>query len=74
MELLIGYQLPIDVCDDKGWSPLHASCKTGHKDVVELLLKAGADVEGRTSDDVTPLYISAYGGHAKVWRKSECIN
>ena len=45
---------------------MHAACKTGHSDVIELLLKADADVSCRTNDDITPLYISAYNGHSKV--------
>jgi len=47
----------------------------GHKDVVDLLLAAGADVNVRVSpkgpdspNQWTPLHYAAYGGHAEIGR------
>jgi hypothetical protein len=30
-----------------GWTPLHFACGNGHREVADLLLKAGADIEAK---------------------------
>jgi len=49
-----------------GRSPLYAAASRGHRDVIETLLKAGADVDHADSAGETPLYAAAFGGHTKV--------
>lgn len=44
------------------YSPLWFSCKHGHKDTIELLLKNGADVN-HSADSITPLMIASAEGH-----------
>lgn len=34
--------------DENGWHPVHEAARAGHKDVVELLIKHGADKNART--------------------------
>lgn len=34
--------------DKNGWMPIHEAARGGHKDVVELLVKHGADINSRT--------------------------
>lgn len=41
----------------------------GDEAVVEELLKAGANVNARNSDGVTPLQDAVYTGHYKVMEK-----
>uniref|UniRef100_A0A3P9DIE1 Uncharacterized protein n=1 Tax=Maylandia zebra TaxID=106582 RepID=A0A3P9DIE1_9CICH len=45
-----------------GWTPLHLACSFGHRDVVEELLKAGADVNLQNNLGDTPLHKAAYAG------------
>ncbi|XP_053186704.1 oxysterol-binding protein-related protein 1-like [Scomber japonicus] len=49
-----------------GWTPLHLACYFGHKDVVEELLKAGADVNVQNNMGDTPLHKSAYTGRKEI--------
>ena len=41
----------------------------GHEAAVEELLKAGANVNARSFDGVTPLHDAAFSGHYQVMEK-----
>nr|XP_029133456.1 oxysterol-binding protein-related protein 1-like [Labrus bergylta] len=45
-----------------GWTALHLACYFGHRDVVEELLKAGADANLQNNMGDTPLHKAAYTG------------
>ena len=45
---------------------LVSACESGFKSVAELLLARGADVNRRTSLNMTPLHFAAYGGHEAI--------
>ncbi|KAM8966778.1 oxysterol-binding protein-related protein 1 isoform 2-T2 [Pelodytes ibericus] len=45
-----------------GWTPLHLSCYFGHAQVVEDLLKAGADINVMNDLGDTPLHKAAFTG------------
>jgi len=48
--------------DTKGWTPLHYAALRGHKDVVELLLAKGANVNATNNFGMTPLHEVAFYG------------
>ncbi|EFO87528.1 hypothetical protein CRE_19589 [Caenorhabditis remanei] len=47
-------------------TPLTIACANGHRDIVELLLKEGANIEHRDKKGFSPLIIAATAGHASV--------
>lgn len=53
----------IQVQDRDGYTPLHRACYSNHPDIVEFLLKHGADVEARTCDGWTPLHSACKWNH-----------
>lgn len=56
-----------DAQDSSGYTALHYASRSGHKDVCQLLLEKGADVNAQTrSGKVSSLHRAAYAGHIKV--------
>jgi prolyl 4-hydroxylase len=52
--------------DENGWKPIHEAARGGHQDVIELLIKYGADVNERTGrysdgDSVLRLVVQNHG-------------
>jgi ankyrin repeat protein len=47
-------------------TPLHWATHAGRKDIVELLLSKGADVNSKTSYDWTPIYFAAHERHQEL--------
>ena len=54
----------LSVMDREGNAPLHWAACNGHRDVAELLLAAGADVNAEDHGGDAPLHDAAQGGHA----------
>ena len=52
--------------DDWGTTPLHHAAEEGHKEIAELLIAKGADVNAKEGGDHTPLHRAAVGGHEDV--------
>jgi ankyrin repeat protein len=68
---LLAHGADVEISDEDGWRPIHVAAFEGHKEVVQSLLQAGADVCAATSkwsnDNVKPsgLYRgSDWTGHA----------
>ena len=65
--------MDVDEDDDSwpGMTPLHSAARHGHKEVAELLIAKGTDVNaidqlgraGWAAWHVTPLHEAAYNGH-----------
>lgn len=62
----------VDYRDDEGWQLLHTGAAAGHKEIVQLLVEHGADLNSRThgGHGATPLYVAEHnnGGFHPVVR------
>eukprot|EP01094_Clydonella_sp_ATCC50884_P023404 TRINITY_DN55_c0_g1_i1.p1 TRINITY_DN55_c0_g1~~TRINITY_DN55_c0_g1_i1.p1 ORF type:complete len:1380 (+),score=805.61 TRINITY_DN55_c0_g1_i1:131-4270(+) len=52
----------INICDNDGRSPLHATSCFGHWECTSLLVKNKADLNVQDKDDMTPLHLAAFNG------------
>ena len=58
-----------DVDVKGGWmviTPLHMAALNGHKEIVELLIAKGADINAKDDSEWTPLHWAADEGHKEV--------
>ena len=44
-------------------SALHAASEGGHADIIDILIKSGADVDYKDDDDRTAIFFAVVGGH-----------
>ncbi len=52
--------------DYRDWTPLMYAALDGHKEVVELLIAKGADVNAKNKVGQTPLQFTAWKGHKEI--------
>lgn len=52
--------------EEWGWSPLHNAVQTDNKDIVELLLRSGADPCLRKRNGATPFIVAAIVGNVRM--------
>ena len=55
-----------DVKAARGWAPLHNAANADHKEIVELLINNGADVNATHNGGGTPLHRAAREGHKQI--------
>jgi len=53
-----GNKMDVDILDLSGYAPLHYAAKEGHREIVELLLDYGANMEIVDSNGLTPLLLA----------------
>ena len=51
---------------DDGWSALHCAVYEKHADVVEVLIDAGADIEGKNDDERSPLLVASDAANVQI--------
>jgi hypothetical protein len=57
----------VNIMESAGWTPLHFAASQGHKEVAELLLARGANVNARLKYyGGTPLHVAATNGHKSI--------
>ena len=47
-------------------TPLHFAARSGHRDIVDLLLEKNAQIEAKDRDQITPLHLAARSGHRDI--------
>lgn len=45
-------------CDDSGFAPLHYACQLGNSEMVEALIRAGANVNVMSADKLMPIHLA----------------
>ncbi|KAJ3114768.1 Ankyrin repeat domain-containing protein 16, partial [Physocladia obscura] len=64
IETLLQYGATVDAKESRyALTPLHMAAKSGHVEILKVLLKNGADIYSRTTDNRTCLCFAAYGAH-----------
>jgi hypothetical protein len=60
IKLFVSQGADVDVNDKEngGQAPLHVACINSRKDIVELLIAAGANVNAKTNSGITPLHFA----------------
>ena len=64
--LLQGKHSPVENKDSYGETALHLAVDNGHKDIVELLLAKGANVNAPGKSGETPLHLAALRGQGGI--------
>lgn len=60
----------VNVCkDDGGWTPLHSAVQLGRLDIVDLLLRHGADHRRTKKNGATPFIIAGIRGDVRLLRR-----
>ena len=52
--------------NDDGWTPLHKAAYEGYREIVELLIAKGADVNAKTKYGTTPLHTASDSGYKEI--------
>ena len=68
IELVADGRVACDLPDRFGRTPLHWAAEQGHRNVVIVLLRAGACVDPRSQRNATPIMLAASRGHVEVFR------
>ena len=64
-KILLANGINVNQKGEEGYTPLHQACSFGHKHIVELLLKNGADTLART-EGALPFTTARLNGHDEI--------
>jgi ankyrin len=51
-----------------GLTPLHCAARSGHENVVDMMLQRGAPISAKTKNGLAPLHMSSQGDHVDAAR------
>lgn len=68
VQQLVWHGRPVDVRDNRGWTPIHEAAANGHTGCLDFLLRLDVDVEWKTFEEETSLLLAARGGHFECCR------
>lgn len=67
VQLILDQGANPNIVSTSGWTPLHETCQGGNTEVVELLLRKGADLTlARNKEGIGLLYVACSKSHAKI--------
>ena len=55
VQMLLGYGASLHARSDGGWTPFHNACKLGFEKLVGILIDAGADINAKLLNGMSPL-------------------
>lgn len=67
--LFIDAKINTEIRDNRGWTPLMAAAFRGQAEIIDLLIRHGAEVNALDSGGNTALHWAAFGGHATCARQ-----
>ncbi|CAC5415734.1 unnamed protein product [Mytilus coruscus] len=62
----INHGVCVNLCNCRGWSPLHAAAIAGHIETVKILLDNKSDINKCLDNGGSPLYIACQNNHKEI--------
>ncbi|KAJ3507282.1 hypothetical protein NLJ89_g6389 [Agrocybe chaxingu] len=59
-------EIDVNALDEYGYAPIHLACDRGHIDIVQILLRRGADRNIKDPDGLTPLELAQEAGRVEI--------
>lgn len=56
----------IDLCDERGWTPLMISSFNGNEEIAQLLITRGANIGVKDKSGYSPIHWAAFNGYSSV--------
>lgn len=66
LSLFLSIGIPVDSCDERGWTPLMMASFNGSQAMAELLIRSGANVHARDYAGYGPMHWAAFNGYRNV--------
>ncbi len=63
--ILVSYPDIVHSTDGDGWYPIHHCANSGTRQMLDLLIEKGSDIDARTEYSYTPLHIALRNGNAE---------
>ena len=64
--LYLSAGFPVDIADERGWTPLMISSFNGNEEIAQLLIQSGANVNVQDTAGYGPIHWAAFNGYANV--------